>query len=102
MSRVAVSKRSSAVSQCAQNASSQQAAERLEADYPDKPDETGEPDKHTDPEPNDRLEPPKQTEEYQSNVDGMQADAQPKQLKRKEPIEDETSPKRQRPEIVTE
>ncbi|KOB65085.1 Ran-binding protein 3, partial [Operophtera brumata] len=102
MSRVAVSKRSTAVSQCAQNASSQQAAERLEADYPDKADDAGEPDKHTDHEPNDRLEPPKQTEEYESNVDGMLEEKEPIQLKRKEPIEDETSPKRQRPDIVTE
>lgn len=101
MSRIAVSKRTSNVNQCVQNTTSQKAAERLEADYPDKTDETGEPEKHTD-ELNDRLELPKQkTEEYESNVDGMVEDKD-NPLKRKEPTEDDTPPKRQRPEIVIE
>lgn len=102
MSRIAVSKRTSTVNQCTQNTTSQKAAERLEADYPDKTDETGESDKHTDE--HDRLDLPKQkTEEYESNVDGMVEDKD-NPLKRKEPIEedDDTSPKRQRPEIVIE
>lgn len=102
-SRIAVSKRTSAVNQCAQNTTSQKAAERLEADYSDKTEDTGEPGKHVHDEPNDRIEPPKQkTEEYESNVDGMVQDNEANLLKRKEPAEGETSTKRQRAEIVSE
>ncbi|XP_037874773.2 ran-binding protein 3 [Bombyx mori] len=66
-------------------APSQSAAARLDADA----DDCG-----------DRLAAAPGAPEYQSNVDGMRDDNETKPLKRKEPVDDETSPKRQCPEIV--
>lgn len=102
---------------------SQRAAERLEAatddaDYPDKPDfneddSCFEEDKQNFPEPqqdeggepiiSNRLEnnPEKKTDEEESNVHiKIDDENESNALKRKEPIENETSPKRQCPEIV--
>lgn len=94
-------------------ATSQQAAERLEAaadddaDYLDKTDSDTNKDttdKSDSTDQNERLDssPKHKTEEYESNVDGMNADDDTRSLKRKEQLEDETSPKRQCPEITKE
>ncbi|XP_075970309.1 ran-binding protein 3 [Anticarsia gemmatalis] len=115
--RIAVSKRSTSTctststsstagtQNATQNATSQKAAERLEADaddndYLEKTDDVAD----NEPSTNDRLEadPEHKTEEHESNVDGMKEDKESKSLKRKEPAEDETSPKRQCPEILIE
>lgn len=101
---------------CAQNTTSQKAAERLEAaadesDYLDKANDDvygrEEPsyDKVDPPASDgaaetDRLEPEQQKTE-ESSVD-EEPEKETKSLKRKEPAEDETSPKRQCPEIVIE
>ncbi|XP_014363404.2 ran-binding protein 3 [Papilio machaon] len=109
---------------CNQNATSQRAAERLEAatddaDYPDKPDYNEddscfEEDKQNFPEPqedeggepiisNNRLEinPENKTDEEKLNVHKKIDDEnESNTLKRKESVEDETTPKRQCPEIV--
>ncbi|XP_049865765.1 ran-binding protein 3 [Pectinophora gossypiella] len=90
--RVAMSKKSS---NCTVNSNSQQAAERLEAaaeddEFEDKADHASD---KTQPSDNDRIN--NKTEESPTNNDT-------KPLKRKEPVEEETSPKRQCPEILTE
>ncbi|XP_013134461.1 PREDICTED: ran-binding protein 3 [Papilio polytes] len=108
---------------CNQNVRSQRAAERLEAatddaDYPDKPDfneddSCFEEDKQNLPELqqdeggepiiSNRLEnnTEKKTDEEESNVHiKIDDENESNALKRKEPIENETSPKRQCPEIV--
>ncbi|XP_068630354.1 ran-binding protein 3-like [Battus philenor] len=121
MARVAGSKRTI---NCKQNTTSQKAAERLEAaaddgDYPDKPDNTFDDDscfeedkqnselqedKDGEQFPSDnRLETDSEnkTEEDTSQVyNEIDEEKEPKVLKRKEPINDETSPKRQCPEIL--
>nr|XP_021196244.2 ran-binding protein 3 isoform X1 [Helicoverpa armigera] len=117
--RISVSKRSASSNTGTQNATSQKAAERLEAaadddDYLEKPedeqddgaDEIALDDDVPDSESpkNERLEADldHKTEEHESNVDGMTQDKDSKSLKRKEPADDETSPKRQCPEILIE
>lgn len=115
--RISVSKRSNIGTQ---NANSQKAAERLEAaadeeDYLEKADDDEQDDAADDialdedvPDDelanNDRLESDQEqkTEEHESNVDGMKVEKDSKALKRKEPANDETSPKRQCPEILIE
>ncbi|KAJ8732201.1 hypothetical protein PYW08_014931 [Mythimna loreyi] len=117
--RISVSKRSASSNIGSQNATSQKAAERLEAaaddeDYLEKADgdeQEGAADEALDDDVqdneianNERLESDheQKTEEHESNVDGMKLDKDSKSLKRKEPADDETSPKRQCPEIVIE
>lgn len=118
--RVSMSKRSTSSNTGSQNATSQKAAERLEAaadeeDYLGKPEDDEQDDAADDialdddddnePANNERLEADhdeQKTEEHESNVDGMKPDKESKSLKRKEPAEDETSPKRQCPEILIE
>ncbi|KAJ8732580.1 hypothetical protein PYW07_015179 [Mythimna separata] len=118
--RISVSKRSASSNIGSQNATSQKAAERLEAaaddeDYDDKADgdeqDSANDDIALDDDAqdneianNERLESDQElkTEEHESNVDGMKLDKDSKSLKRKEPADDETSPKRQCPEIVIE
>lgn len=121
-SRVAGSKRTN---NCAQNTTSQKAAERLaaaeddESDYLDKASDDAFPhedessyddkssecvdgaeDKITE---NDRIEAePQQKTEDKSSVEATNEEKETKVLKRKEPAEDETSPKRQCPEIIIE
>ncbi|XP_063839416.1 ran-binding protein 3 isoform X1 [Ostrinia nubilalis] len=113
--RITVNKR---VGNCSQNSTSQKAAERLEAaadeaEYLDKAnddvygrEETRYDDKETTEAPQDtpttRLEaPPQRKTEPETSVDDT-PDKETKSLKRKEPAEDETSPKRQCPEILIE
>lgn len=84
--RIAVSKRTN----CSQNATSQRAAERLEAaadddDFLDKQDDKAE--------PKDRLNEQKTDEESLVDNDANS-------LKRKEPADDDTPQKRQCPEIL--
>ena len=111
--RISVSKRSTTSITGTQNATSQKAAERLEAaadeeDYLEKADDDDialdddVPDNELAN--NDRLESDQEqkTEEHESNVDGMKVEKDSKSLKRKEPADDETSPKRQCPEILIE
>lgn len=83
--RVAVSKKPD----CRQHATSQAAAERLDSDYPDKaPADDDDVD-------NDVTDAPQQEKENDEKEDT-------KSLKRKEPVDDETSPKRQCPKILVE
>ncbi|XP_048485133.1 ran-binding protein 3 [Plutella xylostella] len=83
--RVAVSKKPD----CRQHATSQAAAERLDSDYPDKaPADEDDVD-------NDVTDAPQQEKENDEKEDT-------KSLKRKEPVDDETSPKRQCPKILVE
>ncbi|CAH2992022.1 unnamed protein product [Chilo suppressalis] len=98
--RLSVNKRSR---ECAQNSTSQQAAERLEAtadvsEYEDK----GDADLYDNSQPtNDRLEDSPRDETDSIEVaDEQKGDA--KSLKRKEPAVDETSPKRQCPDVIKE
>ncbi|XP_059048392.1 ran-binding protein 3 [Achroia grisella] len=121
-SRIAVSKRTI---NCSQNTTSQKAAERLEAatddieyldkgnddvysndesNYDDKPSgsiDTAMGSKSSDCE---RLEaePVEKTDKHNSNLDRTNEESDGKSLKRKEPADDETSHKRQCPEIVIE
>ncbi|CAG9785223.1 unnamed protein product [Diatraea saccharalis] len=112
--RISVNKRSS---ECAQNVTSQQAAERLEAtadvsEYMDKADNETygrAPSENTvesivddSPSPTERLEgtPVKDTDV--TEPDDVERKEDSKSLKRKESAEDETSSKRQRSEVLTE
>lgn len=119
--RISVSKRTTSTSTntVTQNVSSQKAAERLEADadendYVENPDDVNYDEKqdavdsaldddqdNDDLTTNDRLEHTYKTDEHESNVDGMK-EQETRSLKRKEPVGDETSPKRQCPEILIE
>lgn len=123
---ISVSKRSTSTSSNTgtQNATSQKAAERLEADtddndYYEKTDEANYEEKQdavdsaidedvadnelaNESASNQRLEGDHKTEEHESNVDGMKDERESKALKRKEPADDETSPKRQCPQILIE
>lgn len=118
--RISVSKRTTSSNTGSQNATSQKAAERLEAaadeeDYLEKAvhdEPEGAVDdialEHDAPDNElanyERLESDheQKTEEHESNVDGMKLDKDSKSLKRKEPVDDETSPKRQCPDILIE
>ncbi|XP_026751153.2 ran-binding protein 3-like isoform X2 [Galleria mellonella] len=122
-SRIAVSKRTI---NCTQNTTSQKAAERLEAatdeieyldkanddafsnddetNYENKPSgskNTASQSKSVD---SQRLEvdPEEKTDKHKTNLDGTDEENETKSLKRKEPAEDEKSPKRQCPDIVVE
>ncbi|KAL0840580.1 hypothetical protein ABMA28_015789 [Loxostege sticticalis] len=117
--RISVNKRTN---NCSTNSTSQKAAERLEAaadetEYLDKANDDmygREKPSYDEPAPSDdapqketppteRLEAePQQKTEPESSVDDTDGDKEPKSLKRKEPAEDETSPKRQCPEILIE
>lgn len=117
--RISVNKRTN---NCSTNSTSQKAAERLEAaadetEYLDKANDDmygREEPSYDEPAPSDdapqketppteRLEAePQQKTEPESSVDDTDGDKEPKSLKRKEPAEDETSPKRQCPEILIE
>ncbi|KAM3962978.1 ran-binding protein 3 [Aphomia sociella] len=122
-SRIAVSKRTIS---CSQNTTSQKAAERLEAatdeseyldkacdddfpndddaNYDDKPSDSNETALDGSTIENERLEmdPQNKTDSQTSNLDETSDEIGTKSLKRKEPAEDEKSPKRQCPEIVIE
>lgn len=119
--RIAVSKRTAVTSTNAgsQNATSQKAAERLEAatdesDYLGKTDDANFEEKHSNVDStiddnvpdieldsNDRLETNSDRKtEQDSNIDSTQQDNDSNSLKRKEPAEDEISPKRQCPTIL--
>lgn len=96
---------------CSQNSTSQKAAERLEAaadesDYLDKAnDDVYGRDEPYDPPPAPPQPPQPDTPEPEQKTEESSVDDQPdepKSLKRKEPAEDETSPKRQCPEILIE
>ncbi|CAB3243821.1 unnamed protein product [Arctia plantaginis] len=123
MSRISVSKRTCSVSANTgtQNASSQKAAERLEADvdendYLEKQDNKSEVKQaaagsavdedvgDSESSNNDRLQTDNvhKTDQHESNVDDIKEDNEAKALKRKEPVGDESSPKRQCPEIFIE
>lgn len=90
LSRVATSKRAEP---CKQSAPSRAAAERLDTDYLDKPT----PDDYED-EPFDE-DTSLEAEQLETNVDSKD---EAKALKRKEPVQEETSPKRQCPKIIVE
>lgn len=105
--RIAVSKRPAPASGCSVSATSQQAAERLEAAADDADFERADSDpadaKPDKRDASDRLDSPRhETEEYESNVDGMKEDPEARSLKRKEQPDDDTSPKRPRPELTAE
>lgn len=101
LSRIATSKKAEP---CKQNETSQEAAERLDNDYQDKPAPEDYEDEPYDEEPTtadgkDTLH----QEQIESNVDNTnQSKDETKMLKRKEPVDEETSPKRQCPKIIVE
>lgn len=114
--RIAVSKQPST---CAQNTNSQKAAERLEAatsetEFLDKPvddvcsttdDVDGGGDKNVDDEDKtDYINDESRLQDTKQKTDGKETsvDTETKALKRKDPVEDETTPKRQCPEILIE
>lgn len=113
--RIAVSKPPT----CAQNTSSQKAAERLEAatseiEFLDKPgddvssttdDVDGAGDNNADSEDKtDYMNDEARLQDTKQKTDGKETsvDTDTKALKRKDPVEDETTPKRQCPEILIE
>lgn len=114
--RIAVSKPPST---CAQNTNSQKAAERLEAatsetEFLDKPvdevcsttdDVDGAGDKNADDDDKTdymNAEARLQDTKQKTDVNETPVDTDTKALKRKDPVEDETTPKRQCPEILIE
>lgn len=114
--RIAVSKPPST---CAQNTNSQKAAERLEAatseiEFLDKPvdevcsttdDVDGAGDKTADEEDKtDYINAEARLQDTKQKTDGNETpvDTDTKALKRKDPVENETTPKRQCPEILIE